>query len=105
MKRDDPLLVEKLTWHLTPVVKWDELDQTFPILTPLDPNHWMNNDNTWIIIGLAVVVLVLLALCVILCRKRFCAKKIQQRFVLRQGNQSKDTASDQTRLGLFGIQC
>jgi len=28
----DPLMIEKVNWHLTPVVKWDEIDRVFPIL-------------------------------------------------------------------------
>ncbi|OXA56431.1 Copia protein [Folsomia candida] len=51
-EKEDPLFLEKVTWHLTPVVNWDELNKTFPYLTPLDADHWgrERNRDFWIMI-------------------------------------------------------
>ncbi len=38
-EHEDPLLLEKLDWHLTPTVNWDSLNTTFPVFQPLDPDH------------------------------------------------------------------
>jgi len=39
-EKDDPLMQEKLNWHLTPLFNWDSLNQTFPVLQPLPLDHW-----------------------------------------------------------------
>ncbi|CAG7687069.1 unnamed protein product [Allacma fusca] len=48
-EKNEPLLHEKINWHLTPEVNWDELNKTFPILTEMDHNHWnaAHESSTW----------------------------------------------------------
>ena len=36
---------ENLEWHLTPIIKWDNLNKTFPIRQPLDPGHWNHQQS------------------------------------------------------------
>ncbi|OXA41421.1 hypothetical protein Fcan01_23899 [Folsomia candida] len=51
-EKEDPLFLEKVTWHLTPIVNWDELNKTFPYLAPLNADHWERERNRdfWIMI-------------------------------------------------------
>ncbi|CAG7823372.1 unnamed protein product [Allacma fusca] len=48
-EKNEPLLHEKIDWHLTPEDNWDELNKTFPILTEMDYHHWnaAHGNSTW----------------------------------------------------------
>jgi hypothetical protein len=50
-EKEDPLLMEKLEWHLTPLIRWDKLNETFPVFTPLDRDHWNHHQghHLWIL--------------------------------------------------------
>jgi len=41
----DPLLHEKLDWHLTPQMDWDNLNKIFPVFQPMDPHHWNTHNG------------------------------------------------------------
>lgn len=68
-ENDDPLLEEKMHWHLTPTVNWDEMNRTLPIFTAWDPNHW-NRDfdvDFWIIVAAIVGGLILVIITTVCC--------------------------------------
>jgi len=47
-EKEDPLFFDKVEWHLTPTINWDELNKTFPVLEELDKNHWTrHNPEHW----------------------------------------------------------
>jgi len=62
-EQEDPLLNEQIHWHLTPLVNWENLNKTFPILKAMDGNHWKKDDNvglttTTIILGFGLGLLI-----------------------------------------------
>jgi len=74
-EKEDPLLLEKVTWHLTPIVKWEEMEKVFPVFQPLDPNHWIHSDEGfWLSVGLAVIGVIVISGCITLSFIWCCMK-------------------------------
>lgn len=80
-EREDPLFLEKVTWHLTPLVNWDELNRTFPILSPLNSNHWgRGSDSDFWIIMMAIGCGFILMGFIILWKKSNCKCARKKRY-------------------------
>ncbi|OXA45286.1 hypothetical protein Fcan01_19895 [Folsomia candida] len=100
-EKEDPLMMEKLAWHLTPSVKWDELNRTMELLTPLDENHWyrFNDTNFWIIValiggGFAMILGLILHTKLTLCCRQNSDKVSEDKIINRTGIQLRDLNND-----------